>query len=114
MGCKVEFKSIDVDTSYEAFLTGDITLALAAHETVFPNPVKTALITGDIIDAGNHEAIYRDDWWYPTQVEDLCPGLPDWNALNRCSKIFSRSNSEEKGVYFDGPNEWQQNNNQIT
>jgi len=57
---------------------------------------------GVIIDAGNHDASTREEWWYPDYVEELCPGLPDWKALRACSEIFSTEFSP-KGVYYAGP-----------
>ncbi|MGI0117937.1 ABC transporter substrate-binding protein [Zooshikella sp. RANM57] len=56
-----------------------------------------------IIDAGNHEASTREDWWYPDYVEKLCPGLPDWKALKKCSHIFAKSADSLRGIYLGGP-----------
>lgn len=56
-----------------------------------------------IIDAGNHDAITREGWWYPSYVKSFCPGLPDWQALKRCSTIFSVDNFSEKGTFIRGP-----------
>jgi glycine betaine/proline transport system substrate-binding protein len=57
---------------------------------------------GNIIDAGNHDAKTREDWWYPSYVEKMCPGLPDWRALRRCASQFSEPGSD-KGRYVAGP-----------
>ena len=51
-------------------------------------------------------AVTREEWWYPTYVEEHCPGLPDWEALAACSEMFARADSGGKGVYVDGPVEW--------
>ncbi|MGJ3495043.1 Glycine betaine/carnitine transport binding protein GbuC precursor [Piscirickettsia salmonis] len=59
--------------------------------------------TGDIVDAGNHAAKTREDWWYPEYVEKQCPGLPDWKALKKCYKIFATSKTKPKGMYLGGP-----------
>lgn len=56
-----------------------------------------------IVDMGSHVAKIREDWWYPAYVEELCPGLPDWQALNNCSQLFSLPGSQDQGVYFTGP-----------
>lgn len=56
-----------------------------------------------IIDAGSHQAKTREDWWYPTYVEDLCPGLPDWRALKKCSAIFATKETAPRGRYLGGP-----------
>ncbi|MFT4925030.1 MAG: glycine betaine/proline transport system substrate-binding protein [Phenylobacterium sp.] len=70
-----------------------------------------------IIDMGLHTATIREEWWYPEYVEKLCPGLPDWQALNRCASLFAHQNpaitlsngtkTKLKGVYYNGP--WEYN-----
>lgn len=66
---------------------------------------KYALLTsqGKLIDAGDYNVITREEWWYPEYVEQLCPGLPDWQALNACSGIFSQKDNLNKGIYYGGP-----------
>jgi len=63
---------------------------------------------GHVIDAGTYTAITREDWWYPSYVEKLCPGLPDWRALKRCAAIFATKNTAPKGRYLAGP--WEKTN----
>jgi glycine betaine/proline transport system substrate-binding protein len=38
-----------------------------------------------------------DRWWYPAYVEDLCPGLPDYTALNDCASVFATAETGDKG-----------------
>ncbi|MFT5504557.1 MAG: glycine betaine/proline transport system substrate-binding protein [Gammaproteobacteria bacterium] len=112
-GCNITYQSIDSIAVYEAIKNGKVTLELEVWESSFASAFNAALETGNIIDAGNHDSVTREDWWYPSYVEELCPGLPDWNALEECSKIFAKPDSNGKGVYFDGPVEWQHNNRRI-
>jgi glycine betaine/proline transport system substrate-binding protein len=58
---------------------------------------------GSIIDVGDHNAKTREEWWYPKYVEELCPGLPSWKALLKCSHIFKHFRSGDKGRYVAGP-----------
>jgi len=58
------------------------------------------------IELGNHSAQPIEEWWYPLYVEKLCPGLPKWTALLKCSHIFAEPPST-KGVYHLGP--WEYN-----
>ncbi|MDK1286365.1 ABC transporter substrate-binding protein [Pseudoalteromonas umbrosa] len=53
-----------------------------------------------IVDLGVHSVVVREEWWYPKYVEELCPGLPDWQALNKCSKLFSKDSDPSKGVFY--------------
>ncbi len=57
---------------------------------------------GLILSAGDHEALTREEWWYPDYVKEKCPGLPDWQSLKECSGIFSDGDSLQ-GKYFTGP-----------
>jgi glycine betaine/proline transport system substrate-binding protein len=60
-----------------------------------------ALKKGLVVDVGAHSAVSREDWWYPDYVEQKCIGLPNWQAMNKCSNIFSTE--EDKGIYYSGP-----------
>ncbi|AOT08186.1 ABC transporter substrate-binding protein [Pseudoalteromonas luteoviolacea] len=53
-----------------------------------------------IVDLGVHSVAVREEWWYPQYVEELCPGLPDWKALNHCSKLFANDAEPSKGVFY--------------
>ena len=106
IGCTVEYTSTDSQAVYEAVRIGDATIELEVWEGSFATSFNTALDKGGIIDAGTHAAVTREEWWYPSYVEELCPGLPDWEALAACSDKFARPDSSGKGVYIDGPVEW--------
>ncbi len=106
IGCEVEYTSTDSQAVYEAVRIGDATLELEVWEGSFATSFNAALDKGGILDAGTHAAVTREEWWYPSYVEELCPGLPDWQALAACSDKFARADSGGKGVYIDGPVEW--------
>ena len=106
IGCKVEYVSGDARGVYEAIRTGDVTIEVEVWEGSFAKFFNEALDKGGILDVGTHEAITREDWWLPNFVIEMCPGLPDWKALNKCSDMFARTDSDGKGVYVDGPVNW--------
>ena len=106
IGCTVEYTSTDSQAVYEAVRIGDATIELEVWEGSFATSFNAALDKGGILDAGTHDAVTREEWWYPTYVEEHCPGLPDWEALAACSEMFARPDSGGKGVYVDGPVEW--------
>ncbi len=56
-----------------------------------------------LIDAGDHSALTREEWWYPSYVDELCPGLPDWQALRKCKELFAVSETAPEGRYVGGP-----------
>ena len=106
IGCNVEYTSTDSQTVYEAVRIGDATIEVEVWEGAFAASFNKALDKGGILDAGNHAAVTREEWWYPAFVEEHCPGLPDWKALKECSEKFARPDSDGKGVFVDGPADW--------
>ncbi|MFD2176745.1 glycine betaine ABC transporter substrate-binding protein [Veronia pacifica] len=89
----------------------DVQMEVWAHDH---SPLKRLLSEGYIIKAGDHLAEGRKEWWYPEHVKEMCPGLPDWRALNECYRIFAPEaeeptavGSEALGRFFSGP--WNEN-----
>ena len=85
---------------------GDITLALAVWD-VHKEGFDKDLENDKIIDAGDHKASEHEGIGVPTWVLDknICPGLPNWEALKDCAHLFSEE-AGGKGVIYDGPEEW--------
>nr|WP_274594873.1 glycine betaine ABC transporter substrate-binding protein [Parasedimentitalea marina] len=57
-------------------------------------------------DAGSHNAVTREDWWYPAWTKESCPGLPSWEALNACADKFTTPETGSKGRFLGGPVDW--------
>ena len=106
IGNTVEFVSTDSQAVYESIRLGDVTLELEVWEGAFGVAFKDALATGGIHDVGDHDAVTREEWWYPDYVEELCPGLPDWQALNKCAEMFATPETGDKGRFLGGPVDW--------
>ncbi|KNG93520.1 ABC transporter substrate-binding protein [Pseudaestuariivita atlantica] len=106
MGNSVEYITTDSQAVYESVRLGDVTLELEVWEGAFGQSFRTALEKGGLHDAGDHDAVTREDWWYPMWTKDACPGLPDWKALNECASLFKTAESGDKGMYLDGPVDW--------
>ena len=113
LGCKVKYIYTDNQSVYESIRLGEITIELAVWESLFAKSFNSALDKGGMLDAGTHDAITREEWWLPDFAIQMCPGLPDWKFLNKCSDMFARPGSDGKGVYIDGPVEWLRDNKRI-
>lgn len=105
-GYNVEFTSTDSQAVYESVRLGDVTLELEVWEGAFGQSFKDALSKGGIVDVGDHNAVTREDWWYPLYMEEICPGLPDWQALNNCSDKFTTPETSPRGRFLAGPVDW--------
>ena len=106
MGNNVEYVSTDSQAVYESVRLGDVTLEMEVWEGAFGASFDAAMEKGGIVDAGDHEAVTREDWWYPEHVAELCPGLPDWEALNACAEKFSTPETGDAGRFLGGPVDW--------
>ncbi|NCW55395.1 MAG: glycine/betaine ABC transporter substrate-binding protein [Rhodobacteraceae bacterium] len=106
MGNNVEFVTTDSQAVYESVRLGDVTLELEVWEGAFGASFRAALEKGGLHDAGDHNAVTREDWWYPMWTKDACPGLPSWEALNDCAALFATAETGSKGRYLDGPVDW--------
>ena len=88
-GNSVEYVTTDSQAVYESVRLGDVTLEMEVWEGAFGASFRAAMEKGGIVDVGDHNAVTREDWWYPMWTKDACPGLPDWKALNDCAAIFA-------------------------
>ena len=88
-GNAVEYVSTDSQAVYEAVRLGDATLELEVWEGAFGASFRAAVEKGGIVDVATHNAVTREDWWYPMWTKEACPGLPDWKALNDCAAKFA-------------------------
>ncbi|MBC2834557.1 ABC transporter substrate-binding protein [Paragemmobacter straminiformis] len=105
-GLAVEYVSTDSQAVYEAVRLGDATLELEVWEGAFGASFRAAVEKGGIVDVATHNAITREDWWYPSWTKEACPGLPDWKALNDCAAKFATPETGDKGRFLGGPVDW--------
>lgn len=103
LGYPVSYLTSTVNEQWGALAYGSADIQVEIWEGTMITQYTHLLERGAIVDAGNHQSLTREDWWYPSYIEELCPGLPDWRALKDCSEIFSRPNSHGSGVFFAGP-----------
>ncbi len=105
-GNSVEYVTTDSQAVYESIRLGDVSLELEVWEGAFGASYDAAVAKGGIHEAGAHNAVTREDWWYPMWTKDACPGLPDWKALNDCAAMFATPETGDKGRFLSGPVDW--------
>jgi len=103
IGEKVEYISMDSQNVYQLMANGKVDIT---HEA-FGEFYTKELNNGGIEEIKTYDAAKREDWWYPRYIERVCPGLPDWRALNKCSEKFASEDSGGKGLFFTGPTKWE-------
>ena len=110
VGEKVEYIPMDSQAVYQEMAEGKIDIVNEIWERPFGASYDKAKASGNIEEILTHDAITREDWWYPTYVEEVCPGLPNWKALNNCFDKFTKADSNGKGVFIGGPKNWKKYN----
>jgi len=105
-GNSVEYISADSTLVYTSMCEGDMDLVHEVWQGAFGVAFEEQVDKGCVIDAATHDAKTREEWWYPSYVEDVCPGLPDWEALNSCAELFATPDSGGKGRFLGGPVDW--------
>jgi glycine betaine/proline transport system substrate-binding protein len=106
MGRHVEYVTTDSQAVYESVRLGDVSLEMEVWEGAFGASFNAAVEKGGIHAAGAHNAVTREDWWYPMWTKDACPGLPSWEALNDCAALFATPETGDKGRFLGGPVDW--------
>lgn len=105
MGYNVEYKSSDTQLQYTAIVNGDMDFQVEVWEGSQAESFDKALAAG-AVDYGAHNAVTREDWWYPSYVKEVCPGLPDWKALDACAAKFATAETGGKGRFVGPPADW--------
>ena len=108
MGNNVEYVPADSQAVYESIRNGDVTISHEVWQSSFGGSFYNAMAKGGLIDAGTHAAMTLEEMGVPTWVidENLCPGLPAWEALKDCKDVFATVDSDGKGRWLEGPQSW--------
>lgn len=107
MGYSVKYVPSNMQLQFTAMANGDVHLQTEVWEGTAKEPFMKQVKAGRVIDAGTHRATTREEWWYPAYVEEKCPGLPSWKALNKCAELFATPITSPKGRYLAGPVDWE-------
>ena len=106
MGYNVEYVQADYLAQFAGIETGDLTVAMELWDTTAAEALAASIATGNTIDLGETGMEAKEEWWYPIYMKELCPGLPDWQALNACAGLFATPVTGSKGRYLGGPVTW--------
>jgi len=105
-GYNVEYVQADYLAQFAGLKTGDLHVAMEIWETTGREAMDEALATGQVENLGETGMVAIEEWWYPSYVKELCPGLPDWEALNDCAEVFATPETMPYGRYLGAPVTW--------
>ena len=106
MGYNVEYKTAAVLPMGTAVADGNITLGLEYWDNNLGEWVPKLLEEGKVEDLGTLGLDAREGWLYPRHVEELCPGLPGWEAFLGCAEVFSTAETFPDGRFVEYPADW--------
>ncbi|MXN64433.1 ABC transporter [Stappia sp. GBMRC 2046] len=105
-GYNVEYVQADYIAQFAGLKTGDLHVAMEIWETTGREAMDEATATGNVVNMGETGMVAIEEWWYPAYMADVCPGLPDWKALNDCAEEFATPETAPLGRYLGGPVTW--------
>ncbi|MDF2371076.1 MAG: ABC transporter substrate-binding protein [Rhizobiaceae bacterium] len=105
-GYNVEYVQADYIAQFAGLETGDLHVATEIWETTGREAMDAAVATGKVVNMGEGGMQAIEEWWYPAYMEEVCPGLPDWKALNDCASEFATAETAPLGRYLGGPVTW--------
>ena len=107
-GYNVEYVQADYLAQFAGLESGDLHVAMEMWETTGREAMDAATATGNVVVFGPTGMKAKEEWWYPAYMADLCPGLPNWEALKEpaCAEAFSTAETAPLGRYLGGPVTW--------
>jgi len=105
-GYNVELVQADYIAQFTGLKTGDLHVAMEIWETTGREAMDEATATGKVVNMGETGMQAIEEWWYPSYMKEVCPGLPDWQALNDCAEEFATPETAPNGRYLGGPVTW--------
>lgn len=105
-GYNVEYVQADYIAQFAGLKTGDLHVAMEIWETTGREAMDEAFATGNVVSFGPTGMDAIEEWWFPAYMKEICPGLPDWQALNDCAQEFATAETAPFGRYLGGPVTW--------
>ena len=107
-GYNVDYVVADYLAQFAGLESGDLHVAMEMWETTGREAMDAAIATGKVENLGPTGMKAKEEWWYPAYMKELCPGLPNWEALLEpsCAEAFATAETAPKGRYLGGPVTW--------
>lgn len=105
-GYNIDYVQADYIAQFAGLKSGDLHVAMEIWETTGREAMDEATGTGKVVNMGETGMQAIEEWWYPSYMKEQCPGLPNWEALNKCAEAFSTAETAPKGRYLGGPVTW--------
>lgn len=100
---KIEYKTFGTEEQWGALARSVGHLQVEVWEGTMAKDIAPFITSKQIEIINTYKISTREEWWYPAYVANLCPGLPNWQALNKCYKLFLENENDLVGTYYAGP-----------
>jgi len=106
MGYNVEYVTASYLPSATAIADGNLTASLEIWDNNLGEFYPSLMEEGKIETLGATGIDAREGWLYPKHVENVCPGLPAWDAFVACAEEFATAETFPKGRFVAYPADW--------
>jgi glycine betaine/proline transport system substrate-binding protein len=106
MGYKVEYVTAGYFPQFTALADGTIDASLEIWSNNVGDNWTKARDTGKVVRLGDLGLETNEGWMYPAHMADICPGLPDWEALAACAEAMATADTFPDGRILSYPADW--------
>lgn len=108
LGYNVEFVSAGYLPQFTALKDGEISASMEIWSSSVGEHWTEAEESGKVVSLGPLGLEPVEGWMYPKHMEEVCPGLPSWEALNQpgCVEKLATAESFPDGRILDYPADW--------
>src|SRR5437879_3016236 len=103
LGYKVEYVTAGNFPQFSGLADGSLSASVEVWMNNVGDIYPKTLAAKQIEDIGKLDLKTREGWIYPKFMEKVCPGLPDWSALNNpeCIQALSTPETAPNARFLD-------------
>ena len=108
LGYKVEYVTAGNFPQFSGLADGSLSASVEVWLNNVGDIYPKVLEAKQIENIGLLNLETREGWIYPKYMEQICPGLPDWTALQKpeCLQALATPDTAPKGRFLDYPADW--------
>src|SRR5690606_31858007 len=108
LGYKVEYVTAGNFPQFSGLADGTLSASVEIWLNNVGDIFPKVLAEKKIEDIGSLGLETREGWIYPKFMEEICPGLPDWTALEKpeCVQALATPETLPNGRFLDYPADW--------
>ena len=108
LGYKVEYVTAGSFPEFSALADGSLSATVEIWMNNVGDIYPKVLAEKKVESLGSLKLKTQEGWVYPKYMEQICPGLPDWSALQKpgCIAALSTPETAPKARFLDYPPDW--------